>query len=154
MSDQVAPPPAPYPGQPEPAVPGPPPAEPKKSAGRKVLSILGVILAVIAFGAIKFGIKSFANRDQTADAKVGDCLAELPEMVGDKQEDADDAKVVECTSTDAAYNVVGRVENQTEAQAASGEGCEKYVKEGADYYVFSNIKQGGTGYVLCLTKRA
>ncbi|SCE73138.1 LppU/SCO3897 family protein [Micromonospora mirobrigensis] len=154
MSEQVAPPSAPSPGQPDPAVPAPPAEPAKKSGGRKVLSILGVILAVLAFGAFKFGVKSYLNRDETADAKVGDCLAELPATVGDKQESADDAKVVECTSTDAAYDVVGRVENQTEAQAASGEGCDTYIKEGQDGYVFSNIERGGKGYVLCLTKHA
>ena len=56
MSEQAAPPSAPYPGQPDPAVQAPPPAEPKKSRGRKVLTVIGLLLAIIAIGAVKGGL--------------------------------------------------------------------------------------------------
>jgi hypothetical protein len=154
VSEQVAPPPAPHAEQPQPAVQAPPPAETKKSGGRKALGIIGLIVAVLVIGGLKFGLKSYLDRDKTADAKVGDCIAELPDVAAGKEEDASGAKVVACTSTDAAYNVVGRVDNQTEAQAKTGDGCEPFIKEDQDGYFFYAVKPGDKGYLLCLTKRA
>jgi hypothetical protein len=155
VSEQVAPPSAPYPGQPEPVVEGQPPAEAKKSRGRKVLGILGIILAIVVVGGLKAGLKLYQNRNDTDAAKVGDCLGQLPEVAEGKQEDADDAKVVKCTSTDAVYTVVGRVNGQTSAQVKTGDACTQYFKEGDDGYVFSGPERsGGNFYLLCLTKKA
>ena len=98
---------------------------------------------------LKFGLASaignFLNKDETADAKAGDCIAELPEIKGDKEEEVDGAKVVECTSTDAAYNVVGRVDGQTEAQAKADTTCNEFFKEGEEGYVFYSIETGQEG---------
>ncbi|MFG3703858.1 hypothetical protein ACGF7U_03850 [Micromonospora sp. NPDC047670] len=160
MSEQVAPPPAPDAAQPPSAVQAPPPAEPeaKKSGSKKALGIVGAIVAFLVIAGLKFGVGSaignFLDKDETADAKVGDCIAELPEVTGTKEEKVDGAKVVECTSTDAVYNVVGRVDGQTETQARSGEACEQYIKEDQDGYVFYSIEPGKKGYLLCLTKKA
>lgn len=154
MSEQVAPPPAPHAGQPQHDVEAPPSAATKKSSARKVLGIVGVIVAILIVGGLKFGLRSFFTEDKTAEAKVGDCIAELPDIAEGQEEDASDAKVVECTSTDATYNVVGRVDGQTEAQAKDGAACEQYIKEDEDGYFIYNIKPGSTGYLLCLTKRA
>ncbi|MEU5947412.1 hypothetical protein ABZ793_17845 [Micromonospora sp. NPDC047465] len=159
MSEQVAPPTAPDAAQPPSAFQAPP-AEPetKKSGSKKVLGIVGAIVAFLVIAGLKFGVGSaignFLNKDETADAKVGDCIAELPEVTGTKEEKVDGAKVVECTSTDAVYNVVGRVDGQTETQARSGEACEQYIKEDQDGYVFYSIEPGKKGYLLCLTKKA
>jgi hypothetical protein len=159
VSEQVAPPPAPDAAQPPSAVQAPPPAEPaKKSGSKKALGIVGAIVAFLVIAGLKFGVGSaignFLDKDETADAKVGDCIAELPEVTGTQKEEVDGAKVVECTSTDAVYNVVGRVDGQTEAQARSGEACEQYIKEDQDGYVFYSIEPGKKGYLLCLTKKA
>ncbi|MEU4776852.1 hypothetical protein [Micromonospora sp. NPDC023633] len=156
MSEQVAPPPAPDAAQPPSAVQAPPPAE--KSGSKKLLGIVGAIVVFLVVAGLKFGIGSaignFFNKDETAEAKVGDCIAELPEVTGTKEEEVDGAKVVECTSTDAIYNVVGRVDGQTQAQARSGEACGQYIKEGQEGYVYYSIEPGKTGYLLCLTKKA
>ncbi|MEV7329116.1 hypothetical protein [Micromonospora sp. NPDC093244] len=177
MPEQVAPPSAPdstpqqptdqTPQQPadetaKPAVetPTPPPVEQeaKKSGAKKALGIIGAIVVFLVIAGLKFGIGSaignFLNKDETADAKAGDCIAELPEVTGTKEEEVDGAKVVSCTSTEAAYNVVGRVDGQTEAQAKAPTSCEQFLKEGDEGYVFYNIEPGKTGYVLCLTKKA
>lgn len=156
MSDQVAPPPAPDAPQAQPGVPVPPPVqEPaKKSGAKKALGIVGAIVVALVVIGLKFGVGSFLNQDETADAKAGDCIAELPEVTGTEQEEVDGAKIVECTSTDAAYTVVGRVDGQTEAQARTGEACDQFFKEGEEGYVFSAIEPGKTGYLLCLTKKA
>ncbi|MFE9188694.1 hypothetical protein ACFYL6_03685 [Micromonospora sp. NPDC007208] len=183
MSEQVAPPPAsdaatpepavetpqaaaPQPAaqqqqsaEPQPAAETPQAAEPKaeKSGAKKALGIVGAILAVVVIAGLKFGVASaignYLNKDETADAKTGDCIAELPEVTGTEQEEVDGAKVVECTSTDAAYNVVGRVNGQSEAQAKADTTCTQYFKEGQEGYIFSSIEPGKTGYVLCLTKK-
>ncbi|MEU4396924.1 hypothetical protein ACIQH6_08250 [Micromonospora orduensis] len=158
MSEQVAPPPAPDAAPPQPAVetPTPPPVEQeaKKSGAKKALGIIGAIVVVLVIAGLKFGVASYLNKDETADAKAGDCIAELPEVTGTKEEEVDGAKVVSCTSTEAAYNVVGRVDDQTEAQAKASTSCDQFLKEGDEGYVFYNIEPGKTGYVLCLTKKA
>lgn len=183
MSEQVAPPPAPDAATPEPAVETPqaaapqsaaqqpqtpeqqpaaeqqPTAEPKaeKSGAKKAIGIVGAVLAVVVIAGLKFGVASaignYFNKDETAAAKTGDCIAELPEITGTEQEEVDGAKVVECTSTDAAYSVVGRVDGQSEAQAKADTTCTQFFKEGEEGYVFSSIEPGKTGYVLCLTKK-
>ncbi|MFF5177497.1 hypothetical protein ACFY2Q_05660 [Micromonospora sp. NPDC000316] len=160
MSEQVAPPPAPDAAPPQPAVATPSPVEPeaKKSGAKKALGIIGTILVVVVIAGLKFGVASaignFMNKDETADAKAGDCIAELPEVTGTEQEEVSGAKVVECTSTDAAYNVVGRVDDQTAAQAKADTMCSEFFKEVEQGYVYSSIASGKTGYVLCLTKKA
>ncbi|MFI9641887.1 hypothetical protein ACIG87_17780 [Micromonospora sp. NPDC051925] len=169
MSEQAAPPPAPpaeQAGQPEPVSTAPAaepqqpeqPEQPKGGGAKKALGIMGAIVAFLVIAALKFGVASaignFLNPDETAEAKAGDCIAELPEVTGTEEQSVSDAKVVECTSTEAVYNVVGRVENQTESQAKAGKACEQYLKEGDDAYLFYNIAPGGKGYLLCLTKKA
>ncbi|WP_430499994.1 LppU/SCO3897 family protein [Micromonospora trifolii] len=137
----------------------PQPAEPKaeKSGAKKALGIVGAILVVVVIAGLKFGVVSaignYFNKDETAAAKTGDCIAELPEVTGTEQEEVDGAKVVECTSTDAAYNVVGRLDGQSEAQAKADTTCTQFFKESEEGYVFSSIEPGKTGYVLCLTKK-
>jgi hypothetical protein len=138
-----------------PAAPGAEPAQfgqfpnekPKKSAKARVLSILGVIVVVIIGAAIKFGIGSALNKDEAKEAKVGDCVAaqgKVPTQEGKTSEA--EAKVVDCTSTDAAYTVVGRVNGETDTNSKS---CDQYfTDEKADYFVYSS--SAGKGYLLCL----
>ncbi|MFI6259065.1 hypothetical protein ACIBCL_23595 [Micromonospora zamorensis] len=132
--------------------------EAKKSGGMKALGIVGAILAIVVVAGLKFGLASaiggYFNKDETADAKAGDCIAELPEVTGTGQEKVDGAKVVECTSTDAAYTVVGRVNDQSEAQAKAGTACDSFFQNDEEGYIFSSVEPGKSGYVLCLTKKA
>jgi hypothetical protein len=121
--------------------------KPKKSAKARVLSVLGVIVVVIIVAAIKFGIGSALNKDEAKEAKVGDCVAaqgKVPTEEGKTSEA--DAKVVDCTSKDAAYTVVGRVNGETDTNSKS---CDQYfTDEKADYFVYSSTS--GSGYLLCL----
>ncbi|WP_433652712.1 LppU/SCO3897 family protein [Micromonospora zamorensis] len=130
----------------------------KSGGGKKALGIVGAILAIVVIAGLKFGLASaiggFFNKDETADAKAGDCIGQLPEITGTKQEKVDGAKVVECTSTDAAYTVVGRVNDQSEAQAKAGTACDSFLQNDEEGYIFSSIEPGKSGYVLCLTKKA
>jgi hypothetical protein len=144
------------PGQP---VPGAEPAQfspfptdpPKKSAKARVLSVLGIIVVVIIVGALKLGIGGLFNKDEAKEAKVGDCVAaqgKVPTEEGKSSEA--EAKVVDCTSTDAAYTVVGRVNGETDTQSKS---CDQYfTDEKADYFVYSSTS--GDGYLLCLQSKA
>jgi len=143
----------PAPGQP--GQPGAEPAQfsqfpteaPKKSGKARLLSILGVIVVVIIGAAIKFGIGSALNQDKAKEAKVGDCVAaqgKVPTEEGKTSEA--EAKVVDCTSKDAAYTVVGRVNGETDTNSKS---CDQYfTDEKADYFVYSSTT--GDGYLLCL----
>ncbi|MEU8288118.1 hypothetical protein AB0C01_27675 [Micromonospora sp. NPDC048905] len=132
--------------------------EVKKFGAMKVLGIVGAILAVAVVAGLKFGVVSaignVINKDETAAARAGDCIAKLPEVTGTKQEKVTDARIVGCASTEAVYNVVGRVDDQTQDQARAGTACEQYFKPDEQGYIYSTILPGKTGYVLCLTKKA
>lgn len=117
-----------------------------------MLGIVGAIVAFLVIAGLKFGIGTvLSGTDETAEAKAGDCIAELPTTIGDELEEVDGGKVVDCASAEATYKVVGRADDQTEEQAASGEACDQFFQENEEYYVFSNVMPGKTGYLLCLT---
>ncbi|MFI0792876.1 hypothetical protein ACH4OY_09270 [Micromonospora rubida] len=132
--------------------------EKKRSVGRKVLGVVAALLAVGVVAALKFGVGAAVatafDKDGTADAKTGDCLAELPDVAEGERKDASGAELVACTSTKAVYTVVGRVDGQTEAQVRTGKACEPFLQPGQEGYFFYNIKPGSTGYLLCLTRKA
>ncbi|MFE0589627.1 hypothetical protein [Micromonospora echinospora] len=124
----------------------------------RVLVTLGVV-AVLVGGLVVAGLRyDVAGRlldpDRTAEARVGDCLGPLPDVAESGQRRAAEARVVACSSGDAAYDVVGRVEGQTEEQLRDGRQCEPFVAQGGAYYTYSSIPPGGTGYLLCLVPRS
>jgi hypothetical protein len=131
----------------------PPPAPRKSGIGKKIGAFAGVIAVALVIAAVKFGLFTGISAalglgdDKAAEAKVGDCIASLPEVAEGQQQEANDAKVVTCDSADAKYAVVGRLENQTATQAASNDVCNPY-KEAT--YWYSAIPENGKGYVLCL----
>jgi hypothetical protein len=117
---------------------------PKKSRG--IAKRLGGIAVAIVIALGWFGVKSYLNRDQTADAKVGDCIA-TDTAVADTEKEAD-AKMATCGSADAAYSVVGRVENDSDTDSKA---CDRYfTEEKVEYAIVSSIT--GSGYLLCLKK--
>lgn len=177
MSNPVAPPPpagdgfpppanqgfgsAPAPGQPgTPPIDGQPggqaqegfggpaafPAEPKKknAVGRIVLRILGAVVAFV----IVLVVKDAFFGDKAKDAAVGDCVASSADVKADEETEAN-AKVVDCSSADAAFTVVGRVEGESNTQSKS---CQKFFKDDEEYYVYGST--AGGGYLLCLRPKA
>jgi hypothetical protein len=147
----------PYPGQPgyPPPADGqqPPPAwgevptEKKKKGGfgKIALRIVAALVVVV----IIFIVKATVFGDKAKDAKAGDCIA------SDKAVKANDttktgAKVVDCSSSDAKFTVVARVDGETDVNSKS---CDKYFKENEEFYVFSS-SDGSTGYLLCLKPKA
>jgi len=148
------PPPAPYGGPP---VAPPPPV--KKSGGAKkiIFSVLGIIVALcVAVGvkaAIGGGLSSLFG-DSTSDAKAGDCIADLESPPEGETVEANNARVVDCNSTDAKFKVVGRVDNKTEAEFNADDAGDLKICTDAGFNnaeaEFWSGREGGTGYILCL----
>jgi hypothetical protein len=119
------------------------PAGPKKEGPvRKV--IVRIVVAVAVLFVVLIG-RNFVFGDKAKDAAVGDCIASSQDVKVDEQTEAK-AKVVDCSSGDAAFTVVGRVEGESDTNSKS---CEKFFKENEQYYVYGSVGGGG-GYLLCL----
>jgi hypothetical protein len=115
----------------------------KRGAGTVFLRIGAVVLAAIVI----FVVKDYFFGDKAKDAAVGDCVAASKQVQGTSETDAK-AKVVDCSSADAAYTVVGRVDGESDVNSKS---CETYfVKEDVKYYVYASSTDTGGDYLLCL----
>lgn len=110
------------------------------STARKfgIAGALGAAITAMVIIGVFFG-------DKAEEAKIGDCVTlhgKVPTEAANKI-DAE-AEVVDCSSSEAAYTVVGRVNNETGTDTKS---CDKYfTDEAADYAIYS----GSNHYVLCL----
>jgi len=123
------------------------PAEPKKKSavGRIVLRI---VLALVV-GIIGVVVKQAFFGDKAKDAAVGDCIKSSKEVKTDEETDAN-AEVVDCSSADAAFTVLGRVNGETSTKSSS---CDKYfTKEDVEYAIYSSPASGG--YLLCLEPKS
>lgn len=155
MSEQNAAPPSPaaYPAGPPPAAPpgfpagtpapGAPGAAPSKKRGvmRRVLVYVVGIVVVLGGG---FAYRYFTGDPETR-AEVGSCIADVPAVSEGQEAKANNAKVVECTSADAKYKVVGRFEDKTKTEADTL--CGEIAETEA---IFTSIGSSGKGLVLCL----
>lgn len=133
---------------------GPPPYEvsgaapQKKSALKKIGSIAGVAIVAIAIFGGKVYLRSLANDDPTADAKIGDCISTGKTKVASDKEQEVTAEMATCGTADAAFSIVGRVEHETDLNSKS---CDKFfTDEKAEYAVVNS--DSGDGYLLCLKK--
>jgi hypothetical protein len=111
---------------------------PKRSRRRSVTSI--VVIVVLVAGLIALGM--YMRRTAAASAAVGDCL---------ERASGDSVAIVECDDPEAAFEVVGRVEDQTEIEAGIST-CGPFEDQGSTQ-VYWEGEQGGTGFVLCLAER-
>ncbi|GAA4597695.1 hypothetical protein BJY16_002444 [Actinoplanes octamycinicus] len=123
-----------------PPAPGALPPAPKKS---KLKSILGVVAVIVVGIAIKLGLGTVLSSDPTEKAKVGDCIS-VNTALKDEASDTD-AKIVDCSSSDAKFTVIGRVEGVSDVNSTA---CDKFFKEGDEGAVLSSDK--GKGYLLCV----
>jgi hypothetical protein len=122
------------------------PAEPKKkSAAGKIILRIVLALVVIIVGTV---VKQTVFGDKAKDAAVGDCIAASKDVKVDEKTDAN-AKVVDCGSSEAAFSVVGRINGETDTNSKS---CDKYFKEGEQFFVYSSTSGGG--YLLCLKPKS
>ncbi len=120
----------------------------KSGLGKIIGGLVTVILAVVIGGGF-FLVRNLLNSDPTADATVGSCITNLPEVAEGQDREANDAKLVDCTDPSAAYKVEGRLDNKTEAEATSATICQAYPNA---EFTYRAIEAGGTGYVLCLSQ--
>jgi hypothetical protein len=123
-----------------------------------VVLLLGVASVLLVALLIPIGpgssLRDALRGDDTAEAKVGDCVAELPLVASAGATSAADARVVPCTAGDAAYAVVGRVRDAAAARDRTATGCRPYFHPGDDDYVLYRVGDDGDGYLLCLVRRA
>jgi hypothetical protein len=95
-------------------------------------AILGLLIPVVIFGLIVF-----SNLDST------DSKADVGRCVMNKGTDGDpNVKVVDCTSSDAEYRIVGRIDDSTDDSQ-----CSQFAGSEASYV----YEKGSTKYTLCLT---
>jgi hypothetical protein len=124
---------------------GMPPA-PKKSGGKKALSILGVIAVGLVIFGLKFGLRSALDSDATEKAKVGDCISVSEELKDEATETK--ADLVKCTDSDAKFVVVGRVDGTDDV---NGTACDKFFKDtDKDPAILSSPPGVDKKYVLCV----
>jgi hypothetical protein len=117
--------------QPPAGAPGP---APRFRRGR----ILGIVIAGILLMA--FAARAITTaRSSPSSAAVGDCL---------RRGTGDAVAVVPCDRSDAEFEVVGRVEDQTEIEAGTTT-CDPFAHRGATQ-IYWEGQQDGTGFVLCL----
>ncbi|GAB3824881.1 LppU/SCO3897 family protein [Kribbella italica] len=93
--------------------------------------ILGVLLPILVIAAIVIGNLTTTT---SSEAKVGDCV----QNAGTASDP--DVKVVDCSSADAEYEVLGRVSSSVSST------CDLY----QDATVTYTEKRGSSGYTLCL----
>ena len=116
-------------------------AVPTPRAGKRRQLILLAILLVLS-AACFVGIW-FATRSQATNAKVGDCM---------HQTAPDEIKIVDCSSSDADFKVVGRVEGkeQIESTISITSVCDQWKDQTTNTYWQG--ERGKKGTVLCLSK--
>lgn len=113
-----------------------------------------IVVAVLLLGLGAVLLPKMFGGDGVARAKAGDCIASLTAPAKGEVADAPDARIVDCATSDAKFTVIGRVENQSEAQFnADSTGTLKICADAGHKdaeYMFWSATEGGSGYVLCL----
>ncbi|MFI6033973.1 hypothetical protein ACIBBD_07355 [Streptomyces sp. NPDC051315] len=123
---------APFPNQ---GTPVPPPPAPSGRGSKKVVRILGIIAVGILVLGVKFGIGWWADRTDAETTSVGSC------MHNDGTETSPDLNEVDCSSSDAQFEVVEKFDDTSDDTK-----CEAVKEATISYY------QVGSGHnvVLCL----
>jgi hypothetical protein len=113
------------------------------AGGSKRRQIVTLVVLVLLTGAVVGGAWYF-TRNQAENAKVGDCVA---------QTGSDSIKIVDCSDANAAFKVVGRLDDKTRAEAGYGLSsvCDAYKDQGYEQ-VYWRGEQGKKGLVLCLAR--
>jgi len=125
---------APFPNQGAPA-PIPPQAGSGKRSGNKAVRIIGGIIVAIVVIGLKFGLGWFLNRNDAETTSVGAC------MHNSGTDSHADLKEVDCSSSDAQYQVVKKFDGTSDDSKC------KDVQDAPVWYVQSG---GGHNVVLCL----
>ena len=121
--------------EPLPGAPGQP-ADPGRPLTRRP-AILGLLIPVIAVGAIAFSVQ----QDPTY-AGVGDCVHNKHTMTAGVEDTRPDVVVLGCSDPDADARIVGKVSDTTNGETA----CERF----ADADGYYTEEQGSDRFTLCL----
>jgi hypothetical protein len=104
-------------------------------------SVVGIVIAVILLAGL-VALVLYVRTTSPSSAAVGDCL---------QRGSGDSVAIVECDDPNAEFEVVGRVEDQTEIEAGITS-CSPFEEQGSTQ-VYWEGEQGGSGFVLCLAER-
>ena len=118
---------------------------PKRHVGKRLLITGGIVVALIIAGVVSSKLS-----DSTDNAKVGDCVKDVPSNSTVK---GDNMKTVKCTDPTAKYKVVGKVEHVSRVSVSLGNSlgnsvCKAYPTATGTYW--RGKEDGMDGYVLCL----
>jgi hypothetical protein len=111
---------------------------PKRRNKRRIIQL--VVAAVVVIAGVIVGIYSLHT--SPGGAQVGDCLSGDPS----NPDNADAMKKTDCTSNDAQYKVVGRLDDKTRSDFDK-EDCSGFPTADAAFW---ENDQGDTGAILCL----
>jgi hypothetical protein len=127
------------------------PAPPRRKTGKTIAIVIAAVLLLCCCGggavlAVKPDVVSGFFKDiveavesNVANAKVGDCVNTFTAV--------EDARVVDCTSAEAANRVVGVLADKTETEFNADSACNAYP---TTEYVIWIGRKGGRGNVWCL----
>jgi len=94
-------------------------------------ALIGIVAVVVALG-----VAIWLGMDEPARAKVGDCVSGTS---------AEELQIVECTSAEAEWKVVGRVEDKAQTEMSTA--CQAFQSAEQAYW---QGEPGKDGLVLCL----
>jgi hypothetical protein len=113
-------------------------------AKKKSRSFLRIVVALVVV-AVLAGVGWFLRRDNAENASVGSCFESS--VMSAQLTDASDAKTVECTSTAAAYKVVGIVDNKKSEELDPNVNCQPWTTAVAAIWLG---EQGKAGKIFCV----
>lgn len=125
------------PGFPPPGTPVPPQQPQRKPSFKTIKNIvIAVIVVSVAVGGF------IASRDDANTAAVGDCMHR-----GSSDDDNPDLEVVDCTSSQAQYEVLAKIEGAFLTDTMASSKCEAEAK--GFQYVYTESGDG-KDFLLCL----
>ncbi|GAA1397141.1 hypothetical protein ACFQZ4_20575 [Catellatospora coxensis] len=127
------------------------PTPPRRKTGKTIAIVIAAVLLLCCCGgglvlAVKPDAVSGFFKDiveavesNVANAKVGDCVNSFA--------DVNDARVVDCTSAEAANRVAGVLPDKTETEFNADSACDPYPTTESAIWIG---RKGGRGSVWCL----
>jgi hypothetical protein len=117
-----------------------------EAPAKKKFSFVRTLGALLVAGVIAVG-GWFFSRDDAVNAKAGDCFKAYVGTTDIKTENL----IVDCTSADAKFKVLGIVPNKTYAQAQSEEDlCAAWATTDDGLWLSDGADENGPGKVICL----
>jgi hypothetical protein len=126
-------------------IPVPAPVPPARKRRRGLLTVVFAIVVLILLAVISVVVYQRFYADPTKNTQAGACLGGLPTLTQGQDQAVSAARVVDCSDPAAVYQVEGRLDSVSDAQAKSPTVCQAY-PDATVFYRPTN----GTTYGLCL----